>query len=329
MKAILCESYGPPEALRIAILPDPVPGPGEVAVAVSYVGLNFFDTLIIRKKYQIEPPLPFSPGAEFSGVVCQCGSRVAAFKPGDRVAGFIGYGACREQVICRADQLILLPATLAETAAAGLGVTYGTSLYALHQRANLQQGETLAVFGAAGGAGMAAVEIGRLMGAHVIACASSAEKLALAKMSGAHDAIDYTASDVKSALRTLTQGRGVDVIYDPVGGSLSEAALRAIAWQGRYLVIGFASGEIPRIPLNLTLLKGCDVRGVFWGEFVRRDPATHQRNLAQLANWAVTGTIRPHIHAVYEPDHIADALNELGNRTAQGKILVQFRSPHR
>jgi NADPH2:quinone reductase len=328
MKAILCESYGPPEMLRIALLPEPIPGAGEVAVAVSYVGLNFFDTLIIRKKYQIEPPLPFSPGAEFAGVVCQCGAGVAMFRPGDRVAGFVGYGACRERVICRADQLIQLPAGLAEEAAAGLAVTYGTSLYALRQRADLQEGETLAVLGAAGGAGMAAVEIGRLMGAHVIACASSAEKLALAKMSGAHETIDYAAGDIKSALRALTQGRGVDVIYDPVGGSLSEAALRAIAWQGRYLVIGFASGDIPRIPLNLTLLRGCDVRGVFWGEFVRRDPAAHRRNLAQLANWAAAGTIHPHIHAIYEPEYIADALNELGNRTAQGKILVQFRSPH-
>jgi NADPH2:quinone reductase len=312
----------------MAVLPEPHPGTGEVAVAVSYVGLNFFDTLIIRNKYQVQPPLPFSPGAEFSGVVRQCGSGVDALKPGDRVAGFVGYGACRERVICRADQLILLPATLTEKAAAGLAVTYGTSLYALRQRANLQEGETLAVLGAAGGAGIAAVEIGRLMGARVIACASSAEKLALAKMSGAHDAIDYAAGDIKSKLRALTQDRGVDVIYDPVGGSVSEAALRAIAWQGRYLVIGFASGDIPRIPLNLTLLKGCDVRGVFWGEFVRRDPTAHQDNLAQLANWAATGTIRPHIHAIYEPEHIADALNELGDRKAQGKVLVQFRSAH-
>jgi NADPH2:quinone reductase len=324
MKAVLCQTFGAPEQLVVSELDEALPGKGEVAVTVSYVGLNFFDTLIIEGKYQLRPSFPFSPGAEFSGTVRECGTGVNGFAPGDRVAGFINYGACRELVVCREDQLTALPAMLGDEAAAGLAVTYGTSLHALKQRAELRPGQTLAVLGAAGGAGIAAVEIGALMGAHVIACASSAEKIAFAMRLGAVDAIDYGQCDLKSELRRLTNGQGADVIYDPVGGGLSEAALRAIAWQGRYLVIGFASGEIPRIPLNLTLLKGCDVRGVFWGEFVQREPTVHQENMMQLVQWAAHRMIRPHVHAIYAPEQIGDALYELKNRKVQGKILIRF-----
>jgi NADPH:quinone reductase len=324
MKAVLCRIFGGPEQLIVAEVAERLPEPGEVSIAVAYAGLNFFDTLIIEGKYQIKPPLPFSPAAEFCGTVRQCGSGVALFRPGDRVAGFLDYGACRAVVTCRADQLTALPPGLDDAVAAGLAVTYGTSLYALRQRGDLRPGETLAVLGAAGGAGIAAVEIGHIMGARVIACASSPDKISFAKAFGAAEGVDYSVEDLKTTLRRLTQDVGVDVIYDPVGGLLSEAALRAIAWQGRFLVIGFASGTIPKIPLNLTLLRGCDVRGVFWGEFVRRDPKIHRQNMAQLVDWAAAGRIRPHIHAVYSPEQISVALHELKDRKARGKILVRF-----
>jgi NADPH:quinone reductase len=324
MKAVLCQIFAGPERLIIAELAEPEPRPGEVSVAVRFAGLNFFDTLIIEGKYQIQPLLPFSPAAEFCGTVHRCGSGVDRFKPGDRVAGFIEYGACRELVICRVDQLTALPPGLDDPIAAGLAVTYGTSLHALRQRADLRAGETLAVLGAAGGAGIAAVEIGQMIGARVIACASSREKIAFAQAFGATDGVDYSVANLKTELRRLTNGEGVNVVYDPVGGALSEAALRALAWQGRFLVIGFASGEIPKIPLNLTLLRGCDVRGVFWGEFVRRDRKTHQDNMSQLVDWAAKGRIQPHIHAIYSPEQISAALQELKDRKARGKILIRF-----
>ena len=323
MRAVLCEAYGPPETLAVRELPDPAPGPGEIAVDLSFAALNFFDTLQIENKYQFRPPLPFSPGGEFSGRVAALGAGVGDFAVGDRVAAHIGHGACRSRIVLKADQAVRIPDGLSDEAAAGLFITYGTSLHALKQRAEMKPGEWLAVLGAAGGVGLAAVEIGRLMGARVIACASSADKLAFARRFGAEVCIDYATTDLKEALKQATGGHGVDVVYDPVGGDLAEAALRACAWKGRFLVVGFAAGTIPKIPLNLTLLKGCDIRGVFWGEFTRREPDAARANMAQLLDWAATGKLSAHVDSVHRFDDIAAAFGRLARREARGKVLVR------
>jgi NADPH:quinone reductase len=323
MRAVLCRAYGPPETLSLEELPDPVPGPGEVLVEVAFAALNFFDTLIIENRYQLRPDLPFSPGAEFSGRVVATGPGVEGFAPADRVAAYIGWGACRSRVIARADQLIGLPDQLSDEAAAGLMVTYGTSLHALQDRARLQPGETLAVLGSAGGAGLSAVEIGKLLGARVIACASSAPKLALARAAGADDTLDYTQGDLREGLKQLTAGQGVDVLYDPVGGALAEPALRAMAWRGRYLVVGFAAGGIPKLPLNLVLLKGCDVLGVYWGAFTQKQPRQHGHNMRQLFTWAAQGKLNTHACAVFPLALTGAAIRSLADRQAVGKVLVQ------
>lgn len=323
MKAVLCREFGPPDHLILAEIEEPTPGPGEVLVRVSHAALNFFDTLIIQNKYQAKPPLPFSPGGEFSGTVAAVGAGVPEFSRGQRVAGYVGWGACREMAIAKPSHLVALPDGLDDEAAAGLFVTYGTSLHALKDRAKLQAGETLAVLGAAGGAGLSAVEIGALMGARVIACASTPDKLALAREHGATLTLDYTKEDLKDGLKRLTDGQGVDVIYDPVGGKMAEAALRAIAWQGRFLVVGFAAGDIPSIPLNLALLKGCDILGVFWGSFRERDPAAHQANMRDIVAWAAVGKLKTHIHAVFPLGETAKALEVIARREATGKVLVR------
>ena len=323
MKAVLAKAIGGPETLVVEDLPEPSPGPGEVLVAVRAAALNFFDTLIIRGRYQFKPPFPFSPGAECAGIVAQVGDGVSGWTAGDRVIAHLGWGACREQVVARAERLVRIPDGVGDEQAAGLTVTYGTSLHALKDRARLRPGESLAVLGAAGGAGLSAVELGRLMGAQVIACASSPDKLELARAHGADLILDYAAEDVKDGLKRLTGGRGVDVIYDPVGGDLAEPALRATAWEGRYLVIGFAGGGIPKIPLNLLLLKGCDVLGVFWGAFVERDPAAHAANMAELLAWVADGRLSAHVDAVYPLARTADALGVIARREARGKILVR------
>lgn len=324
MRAILCTRFGPPEALEIASLPDPVPGAGEVVVEVRYCALNFFDTLIIENKYQFKPAPPFSPGAEFSGVVQAVGAGVTGFAPGERVAGFVTYGACRSRIALPASELVKIPDGVSDEAAAGFSVTYGTSLHALKQRAKLRAGETLAVLGASGGVGLAAVELGRLMGARVIACASSAEKLAFAKRFGADELVDYSKGDLKEQLKRIGGATGVDVIYDPVGGDLSEQALRSIAWKGRFLVVGFAAGQIPKLPLNLTLLKGCDVLGVFWGDFVKREPEAHRENMQDLLGWIAEGRLSVHIHGVWPLDKTSEALGVLARREAQGKVLIRM-----
>jgi len=322
MIAVLCESHGPPENLVLRELPDPVAEPGEVLVAPSRVALNFFDTLIIADKYQIKPDLPFSPGGEFCGRVVALGEGVSGFEPGQRVAGYCSYGAARSRLALASDLLTPVPDELDDDRAAGLFITYGTTLYALKQRAGLRAGETLAVLGASGGVGLAAVEIGRALGAKIIACASSPEKLAFAQKFGAEHGIDYAAEDLKEGLKRLTAGRGVDCVYDAIGGDFSEKALRAMAWNGRFLVIGFAAGEIPKIPLNLMLLKGCSLIGVFWGEFVKREPAAHRENMAQIFAWAANNVISAHVHAVLPLERIAEALNLLKQRKAQGKVVL-------
>lgn len=323
MKALLCTRYGTPDDLEYADIADPQPGPGEAVVRIAAAALNFFDTLIIAGKYQYKPDMPFSPAAEFAGEVERIGAGVQDLKPGDRVLGYAGYGAARERIALAADRLVRIPDAVDFDRAAGLCVTYGTTLHALKDRARLQPGETLAVLGASGGVGVAAVELGKIMGARVIACASSAEKVKFARDHGADDGIDYAAEDLKEALRHLTGGRGADVIYDPVGGAYSEAALRAIAWQGRFLVVGFAAGDIPKLPLNLVLLKGCDVLGVFWGAWTERDPAGHRANTAQLLDWVAQGKLSSHVHAVYPLAEAPAALKQIAARKVMGKVILR------
>jgi NADPH2:quinone reductase len=322
MKAILCTHFCGPDELELADLPEPVAGPGEVVVDIKAAALNFFDTLIIAGKYQFKPPFPFSPASEFAGVVRSIGAGVASVAPGDRVLGSV-QGAARQAIAVKADELVTLPVGLDFDRAAGLTVIYGTSLYALKDRARLRPGETLAVLGASGGVGLAAVELGKLMGARVIACASSAEKLAFARQHGADDGINYADEDVKEGLRRLTGGRGADVIYDPVGGPYAELALRSIAWQGRFLVVGFAAGEIPKIPLNLPLLKGCDIVGVFWGAWTKNDPKGHQANMEQIVRWAAEDKLSAHVHAVYPLEKTPEAIKSLSDRKVMGKVLLR------
>lgn len=323
MKAVLCTCFGTPNDLELRDIADPIAGPDEAVVRVMAAALNFFDTLIIAGKYQTRPALPFSPSAEFAGIVESTGPQVTGLKPGDRVMGYLGYGAARERVAAKANRLIKLPDNLDFDRAAGLAVTYGTTYHALKDRARLKAGETLAVLGAAGGTGLAAIEIGKLMGARVIACASSEEKCDFARKHGADETVNYRKKEIKDALRELTGERGVDVIYDPVGGSYAEPALRAIAWQGRYLVIGFAAGEIPKLPLNLVLLKGCEIVGVFWGAFIERDPRIHAENMATIVTWCAEGKLSSHVHAVYALGDAPRAIKDIAARKVMGKAILR------
>jgi NADPH:quinone reductase len=322
MRAVICKEYGPPESLVIADLEALTPGPGQVVVAVKACGVNFPDTLIIEGKYQFKPALPFSPGGEVAGIVQAIGEGVARVALGDRVIAFTGWGGFAEEVLVEAKALIPIPERMDFATASAFVMVYGTSHYALKDRAKLQPGETLLVLGAAGGVGLAAVELGKVMGARVIAAASSDEKLAICREHGADECINYSREDLKERIKTLTAGKGVDVIYDPIGGNYSEAALRGIAWEGRYLVIGFAAGDIPRIPLNLTLLKGCSIVGVFWGTFTSRNPQRHQEHLRELMAWYLEGKIRPHISATYPLEQAANALNDMLTRKITGKAVL-------
>jgi NADPH2:quinone reductase len=323
VKAILCTRLGGPDDLELVDLPVPTAGAGEAVVSIKAVGLNFYDTLIIAGKYQAKPPLPFSPGGEFAGVVESVGAGVTEFAPGDRVLGYTGYGAARQFAAVPVASLVRLAADLDFDRAAGLTITYGTTYHALKDRAALAAGETLAVLGASGGVGLAAVELGKLMGARVVACASSDDKLAFARAHGAHELVNYASENLTDALKRIGGEPGIDVIYDPVGGAYSEAAVRAIAWEGRYLVVGFAAGEIPKLPLNLTLLKGCDILGVNWGAFVRRHRHAHRAGLDQLAAWAAQDKLSCHIHAVYPLAEIAPALKAISERKAMGKVILR------
>jgi NADPH2:quinone reductase len=322
MKAILCTRHGGPDDLELADLPDPAPGAGEAVVRIEAAGLNFFDTLIIAGKYQVKPALPFSPAAEFAGIVEAVGPGVTAFAPGDRVLGYASYGAARERIAIDVGKLVKLPDGLDFDRAAGLTITYGTSYYALKDRAALKGGETLAVLGASGGVGLAAVELGHVMGARVIACASSDDKLVFAREHGADAVVNYTTEGLREGLRRIAPD-GVDVVYDPVGGAYAEAALRSLAWEGRFLVVGFAAGDIPKLPLNLVLLKSCDVRGVFWGAWLARDPEGHRANMAQLLAWCAEGKLSSHIHAVYPLAECAQALKDIAARKVMGKVLLR------
>ena len=323
MKALVATRAGTPDDLTLADLPDPVAGPGQAVVRVEAVALNFFDLLIIAGQYQYKPAFPFSPGAEFAGLVESLGPGVSGFKPGDRVIGYAGWGAARERIAIAATKLIPMPAGLDMDRAAGLIVTYGTSYYALKQRAGLKPGETLAVLGASGGVGLAAVELGKIMGARVIACASSDNKLAFAKEHGADECVNYASSDLREGLKRLGGEHGIDVVYDPVGDRYAEPALRSLAWYGRYLVVGFAAGQIPKLPLNLVLLKGCDVRGVFWGSWTEREPQAHRANTADLIRWCAEGKLSAHVHAAYPLTEGARALKDIAERKVMGKVVLK------
>jgi NADPH:quinone reductase len=322
VKAVLCREYGPPESLVVEDVPSPAPGPGEVVVSVKAASLNFPDVLIIQNKYQIKPPLPFSPGGEVAGVVKAVGEGVAGAKVGDAVMALTTYGGFAEEVKVDASRLLPIPAGMDFTTASAFVFAYGTSDHALRDRAALEAGETVLVLGAAGGVGLAAIEIAKALGARVIACASSDEKLAACREHGADETINYLSDDLRKRVDALTGGKGADVVYDPVGGAFTELALRSCAWRGRLLVIGFASGEIPKIPLNLALLKGCSIVGVFWGAFAKREPEAFAESIAGLARWYGEGKLRPHITATFPLERAAEALSRMAGRTVVGKVVL-------
>jgi NADPH2:quinone reductase len=322
MKALICSHFGLPETLEVGELPDPQLSSGQVLIEVEACGVNFPDVLLIQNKYQFKPELPFSPGGEVAGKIIGIGENVENFKIGDSVLALSGWGGFAEKVAVDADRVFGMPLGLSAEVAATTLYTYGTSYHALKDRANLQPGETLLVLGAAGGVGLAAVELGKLMGANVIAAASSEEKLALCKEKGATTAINYETEDLKTRIKELTGGKGVDVIYDPVGGKYTETALRGIAWKGRYLIVGFANGEIPQIPMNLPLLKGCSIMGVFWGQFSKLEPKTSFQNIRQLVQWIREGKIKQHISKRYTLEESPEALTALLERKMLGKGVV-------
>ena len=324
MKAILCKTLGLPNLLQLEDIPSPTPGPKEVLVKVKACAVNFPDTLIIQGKYQLKPALPFSPGSDIAGTVKAIGEKVKHLKVGQEVFGFIPFGGFAEEAIAPARQLFPKIPNMDFSIAASFMLAYGTSYHALKDRAQLQEGETLVILGASGGVGLAAVELGKLMGARVIAAASTAEKLALCKSKGADELINYQTEDLKTRIKELTDGEGADVIYDPVGGAYSEAALRATAYNGRFLVVGFAAGEIPKIPINLPLLKGCQIVGVFWGSFAQRFPNQNMQNSIQLMQWFGEGKLNPFIQKIYPLENAADALEDMMARKVMGKIVIEM-----
>jgi NADPH:quinone reductase len=325
MKAVLCKQFGMPEDLVLEDVPAPIPGPGEVLVDVHAAALNFPDVLMIQGKYQSQPPFPFSPAGEIAGVVAAAGAGVTEFAMGDRVFGGTGFGGMAEQVAVKARALRPIPDGMSFAEASGISTTYGTSYYALKQRAAIQPGETLLVLGAGGGVGLAAVELGKAMGARIIAAASSAEKLEAARQAGADELIDYSDGELKEKVKALTGGKGADVIYDPVGGELFDQCMRCINWYGRILVIGFAAGEIPRVPINLILLKSCQLVGVFFGAWSARAPDEAAANFQEILELYRQGRIKPLIGARYPLAQYADALRCLMERRAIGKVVVNVR----
>ncbi len=325
MKAIICREFGLPESLEFGELPEPGIGDNQVLISVEACGVNFPDVLIIQNKYQFKPELPFSPGGEVAGKVEAVGEGVKNLAAGDVVLALCGWGGFAEKVAVDADRVFPLPHGFPAQIAATTLYTYGTSFHALKDRAEIKEGETLVVLGAAGGVGLAAVELGKLMGAKVIAAASSDEKLELCKSKGADEVINYESEDLKARIKELTDGRGADVIYDPVGGKYTEAALRAMGWKGRYLVVGFANGEIPKIPANLALLKGCSIMGVFWGQFSKLESKKSFQNIQQLMAWIKEGKISQHIHKAYPLAEAAEALETLMQRRMLGKGVVVIK----
>ncbi|MAT83014.1 MAG: NADPH:quinone oxidoreductase [Gammaproteobacteria bacterium] len=325
MKAVLCKAFGPPESLVMEDVPAPEPRAGEVLVDVHACGLNFPDVLMIQGKYQSQPPFPFAPGGEIAGTVAALGEGVEGYAVGDRVFAGIGFGGFAEQVVVKARALKPVPDTMTLQQASGISTTYGTSYYALKQRADLKAGETLLVLGAAGGVGLAAVELGKAMGARVIAAASTAEKLEVARKAGADEVIDYSDGELKEKVKALTDGKGADVIYDPVGGELFDQCMRCVNWYGRVLVIGFAAGDIPKVPINLILLKSCQVVGVFYGAWSARCPDEAADNFREILELQQQGRIDPLVGAEYPLAEYAEALRCLMERRAIGKVVVNVR----
>jgi len=324
MKAVVCNEFGLPSSLSYQEVSNPSPQKGEILISVKACSVNFPDTLIIQGKYQFRPKFPFSPGSDVAGVVSEIGEGVKGFQIGDEVVGFIQHGGFAEKAIVAARDCFPKPRGMSMVNASAFLLAYGTSYHALKDRAKLKEGETVLVLGASGGVGITAVELSKLMGAKVIAAASTEEKLALCKEFGADELINYSKENLKDRVKELTNGKGVDVIYDPVGGDFSEQAFRAIAWKGRHLVIGFANGEIPKIPFNLPLLKGADITGVFWGAFAQKEPQKNLENIQQLLTWFVKGEIKPHIDATYSLQDAPKALEDMMNRKVKGKIVIDM-----
>jgi NADPH:quinone reductase len=322
MKAVLCKEYGLPGKLVVEDVPSPKPASGQVVVSVKACGVNFPDTLIIQGKYQFKPEMPFSPGGEVAGVVKEIGEGVTRIKPGDRVIAFNTWGGFAEEMLVEADRTIPMPASMDFIPASAFVLTYGTSYHALKDRAEIKAGETMLVLGAAGGVGLAAIQIGKAMGVRVIAAASSDEKLKVCRDNGADEVINYGSEDLRSRVKVITAGKGLDVVYDPVGGPYSEPALRDMAWKGRFLVVGFAAGDIPKVPLNLMLLKGSSIVGVFWGAFTKNEPERNRENNWELMAMYAAGKVRPHIHATYPLERAAEALNEVINKRVAGKVVL-------
>jgi len=322
MRAIRCNQYGPPDSLMLEELPDLTPGPDQVVIDVKAAAVNFPDVLIIENKYQMKPPLPFTPGAEVAGIVRAAGER-AKLAPGTRVVAYVGTGGFAEQALANASACVPLPEGTDFASAAAFTLAYGTSHHAVVDRAALRAGETMLVLGAAGGVGLAAVEIGKALGARVIAAASSDAKLDVCRRFGADATINYSTEDLRERIKALTDGKGPDVIYDPVGGVYAEPAFRSIGWRGRYLVVGFANGEIPKLPLNLTLLKGASIVGVFWGDFARREPQNNAAAFAQMLGWIGEGKLKPYVSKRYRLDDTAQALKDMASRQVTGKIVIE------
>lgn len=323
MRAVVLRSYGPPPQIGVEDVPAPSLNPGQVRLRVHAVGFGFPDALQVAGKYQVKPDCPWVPGNETAGVVTEVASDILHIRPGARVLAMASQGGLAEECVVNASSLILLPDSMTMAAAAGFLVNYGTTYHALVQRANLKAGETLLVLGAAGGVGITAIEIGKALGARVIAAASSPEKLEIAKKYGADEVFDYTKDTIKAKVKEFTADRGIDVVYDPVGADYAEQCVRSMAWNGRYLVIGFAGGKIPAIPLNLALLKGCSLVGVFWGAHTRREPDVHAANLRALFKLYEDGKIKPHVTEMNGLQSFTEALEVLNGRRSTGKVVIR------
>jgi NADPH:quinone reductase len=322
MRAVLCKAFGEPDSLMVEEIAAPPLRPGSARVAVHAAGVNFGDTLMVAGTYQEKPPFPFTPGFEIGGEVIEVASDVTGLKPGDRVMGTLPHGGYADEAVVAAADLTPIPAAMDYAVAAGFPVAYGTSHGALDWRARLQPGETLLVHGAAGGVGLTAVEIGKAMGATVIATAGSAAKLAIAGRHGADHLIDYSREDIRVRVKALTDGRGVDVVYDPVGGDAFDASLRSIAWEGRIVVIGFAGGKVPQIPANLVLVKNCDIIGFYWGSYRKRKPALVRDSYQQLFRWFGEGKLKPHVSERFDLADVAEAFRALRSRRSTGKVVL-------
>ena len=322
MKAVLCKQHGLPDTLVVEEIPSPKAGAKQVVITVKACGVNFPDTLIIQNKYQFKPELPFSPGGEVAGIIKEVGEGVSHLNVGDTVIAMTGWGGFAEEVLTDASRVFPVPPVFDFKTAATFAYVFGTSYHALKDRAQLKEGETVLVLGASGGVGLAAIQLAKVMGAKVIAAASTEAKLAVCSQYGADAIVNYSDDNWREQVKALTEGKGVDVVYDAVGGHYAEPALRSMAWNGRYLVVGFAAGDIPKIPLNLPLLKGCSVVGVFWGEFATRQKKDNQANMMQLFGWLMQGKIKPHISAEYPLAQAAQALNDLLERKATGKVVL-------